>query len=106
MWTLATPRNVSVPDGGLTSAAAPFVVVYLKARRRRGKEDDSRFSERLGVAGRCRPDGPLIWVHAASIGEATSVLALIERMVDERPGLHILLTTGTVAAARAAAPRR
>jgi len=90
---------------GLTAAAAPFVVVYLKARRRRGKEDDSRFSERLGVAGRCRPDGPLIWVHAASIGEATSVLALIERMVDERPGLHILLTTGTVAAARLLEPR-
>jgi 3-deoxy-D-manno-octulosonic-acid transferase len=90
---------------GLTAAAAPFVVVYLKARRRRGKEDHTRFAERLGVAGRQRPKGPLVWVHAASIGEATSVLALVERMLEERPGLQILLTTGTVAAARLLEPR-
>lgn len=90
---------------GLTAAAAPLVVIYLNARRRRGKEDDARFPERLGIAGMRRPDGPLVWVHAASIGEATSVLALIERMLEERPGLQILLTTGTVAAARLLEPR-
>jgi 3-deoxy-D-manno-octulosonic-acid transferase len=90
---------------GLTAAAAPLVVVYLKSRRRKGKEDDQRFPERLGIPGRERPDGPLVWVHAASIGEATSVLALIERMIDERPRLEILITTGTVAAARLLEPR-
>jgi len=90
---------------GLTAAAAPLVVVYLKSRRRNGKEDDRRFAERLGIPGRERPDGPLVWVHAASIGEATSVLALIERMLEERPTLEILLTTGTVAAARLLEPR-
>ena len=90
---------------GLTVAATPLVVSYLKARRRRGKEDDERFSERLGFPGLARPSGPLAWVHAASIGEATSVLALIERVLEERPGLEILLTTGTVAAARLLAPR-
>ena len=90
---------------GLTAAAAPLVVLYLKSRRRAGKEDAQRFAERLGVAGLPRPRGPLVWVHAASIGEATSVLALIERMLEERPGLEILLTTGTVAAARLLEPR-
>jgi 3-deoxy-D-manno-octulosonic-acid transferase len=90
---------------GLTAAASPLVVLYLKARRRRGKEDRLRFPERLGIPGQKRPKGPLVWVHAASIGEATSVLALIERMLDERPGLDILLTTGTVAAARLLEPR-
>jgi 3-deoxy-D-manno-octulosonic-acid transferase len=90
---------------GLTAAATPLVVSYLKSRRRRGKEDERRFAERLGVAGRQRPKGPLVWVHAASIGEATSVLALIERMLRERPGLEILLTTGTVTAARLLEPR-
>jgi 3-deoxy-D-manno-octulosonic-acid transferase len=90
---------------GLTAAAAPLVVTYLKARRRRGKEDELRFAERLGVPGCRRPDAPLVWVHAASIGEATSVLALIERMLEQRPGLEILLTTGTVAAARLLEPR-
>ena len=90
---------------GLTAAATPLVIAYLNARRRRGKEDDERFAERLGRPGQKRPDAPLVWVHAASIGEATSVLALIERMLDERAGLEILLTTGTVAAARLLEPR-
>jgi 3-deoxy-D-manno-octulosonic-acid transferase len=90
---------------GLTAAASPLVVVYLKARRRHGKEDQARFAERLGVAGSRRPKGPLVWIHAASIGEATSVLALIERMLEERPGLQILITTGTVTAARLLEPR-
>ena len=76
---------------GLTAAATPLVVVYLKSRRRRGKEDEQRFSERLGIPGRKRPQGPLVWIHAASIGEATSVLALIDRLLEERPGLQILL---------------
>jgi 3-deoxy-D-manno-octulosonic-acid transferase len=90
---------------GLTATATPLIVSYLKARRRRGKEDKARFAERLGVAGCARPKGPLVWVHAASIGEATSVLALIERMLGDRPELEILLTTGTVAAARLLEPR-
>lgn len=90
---------------GLTAAATPLVIAYLNARRRRGKEDDTRFAERLGRPGRERPDAPLVWVHAASIGEATSVLALIERLLEERAGLEILLTTGTVTAARLLEPR-
>ena len=90
---------------GLTAAATPLVIAYLNARRRRGKEDDARFAERLGKPGLSRPQAPLIWIHAASIGEATSVLALIERILVERSGLEILLTTGTVAAARLLEPR-
>jgi 3-deoxy-D-manno-octulosonic-acid transferase len=90
---------------GLTAAATPLVVLYLKSRRRHGKEDGQRFPERLGRPGRERPGAPLVWVHAASIGEATSVLALIERMLEDRPGLEILITTGTVTAAQLLEPR-
>ena len=85
---------------GITAAAAPFVLIYLKSRQRRGKEDAARFTERLGIPSGKRPSKPLVWVHAASIGEATSALALIERILEERPGLEILITTGTVSAAR------
>lgn len=90
---------------GLTAAATPLVIGLLKTRKRRGKEDDARFAERLGRPGRARPSAPLVWVHAASIGEATSVLTLIERLSQERPRLEILLTTGTVTAARLLEPR-
>ncbi len=85
---------------GLTTLLGPFVVFYLAGRRIRGKEDGTRFGERLGRAGRKRPPGPLVWLHAASVGEAASLLALIDRLNRERPGLNILVTTGTVTSAR------
>ncbi len=59
-----------------------------------------RFRERQGVPGAVRPRAALLWVHAASVGEATAVLALIERLLLARPTLEILVTTGTVASAR------
>jgi 3-deoxy-D-manno-octulosonic-acid transferase len=83
-----------------TGAAAPVVRCYLERRCRQGKEDRQRLPERLGVASLPRPAGRLVWVHAASVGEAHSVLALLERMLAERPGLEVLMTTGTVASAR------
>ena len=84
---------------GLTRPLAPLVIVYLKRRRRQGKETTSRFRERLGIPGTVRPRGPLVWIHAASVGEATAMLVLIERLLEARPALEILVTTGTVASA-------
>ena len=84
----------------LTTAGAPLVRLYLQARCGQGKEDGKRLGERFGVASAMRPDGPLVWIHAASVGEAGSVLALVERALAERPTLGVLMTTGTVAAAR------
>ena len=84
---------------GLTQTLTPLVTVYLRRRRRQGKEDALRFQERQGIPSIDRPPGPLVWVHAASVGEATAVLALIERLLEERPTLEILVTTGTVASA-------
>lgn len=84
----------------LTRPLTPLALLYLARRRQRGKEHPSRFRERLGYADGARPDGPLVWVHAASVGEATAVLGLIERLLDARPGLEILITTGTVTSGR------
>lgn len=84
----------------LTWPLTPIARVYLAQRRRRGKEDLERFRERLGVASAPRPEGPLVWIHAASVGEATSVLGFIEHLVTTRPSLEILITTGTVTSAR------
>jgi 3-deoxy-D-manno-octulosonic-acid transferase len=84
----------------LTSALTPLVLLYLKHRERRGKEDSARVGERLGFASLRRPPGPLLWAHAASVGEAVSVLALLQRVRKERRPIAILVTTGTVAAAR------
>jgi 3-deoxy-D-manno-octulosonic-acid transferase len=84
----------------LTRPLTPLALIYLARRRKRGKEHPIRFRERQGIAGGARPSGPLVWVHAASVGEAIAVLGLIEHLLDTRPGLEILVTTGTVTSAR------
>ena len=78
---------------------APLAIVYLERRRTRGKEDAQRFRERRGVPGAARPKMALLWIHAASVGEANAMLALIERLLQTRPALEILVTTGTVTSA-------
>ncbi len=83
----------------VTALAAPVIRLYLYRRMLLGKEDRARFEERLGRPGRDRPDGPLAWLHAASVGEAQSVLLLLERLLAERPWLRVMVTTGTVTSA-------
>ena len=84
---------------GLTTAGLPLIQLLLQTRIARGKEDPARIDERRGVASMQRPEGPLVWIHAASIGEAQSVLVLIDRLTRERPALNVLMTTGTVTSA-------
>jgi 3-deoxy-D-manno-octulosonic-acid transferase len=90
-------RAVSILGG-------PLIDVYLKRRMLRGKEDPDRAGERRGLAGVSRPAGPLVWLHAASVGESLSLLPLMDRLAA-RPGLTVLLTTGTVTSARLMADR-
>jgi 3-deoxy-D-manno-octulosonic-acid transferase len=90
---------------GLTVAAGPFVGIYLARRVRRGKEIPARLDERRGKASLARPKQPLIWVHAASVGETASMLAVIDRLLCERPEIVVLMTTGTVTSARLLADR-
>lgn len=84
---------------GLTAVAEPMVRFYLGRRARRGKEDPLRTAERRGIASAPRPEGPLIWLHAASVGEAQSALALIDRLLAMRDDVNLLVTSGTVTSA-------
>ncbi len=84
---------------GLTGMAAPIIDLYLRRRLALGKEHPARFSERHGIASQPRPSGPLLWLHAASIGEAQSALALIKLILASDERLKLLMTTGTVTSA-------
>ncbi|MDG4646824.1 3-deoxy-D-manno-octulosonic acid transferase [Roseibacterium sp. SDUM158017] len=77
----------------------------LSQRLEEGKEDASRIAERRGEATLPRPDGRLIWFHAASVGESLALLELIRRILDEREDIHVLVTTGTVTSAGVMAER-
>lgn len=84
----------------VTGVAGPFIPLLLKRRTAAGKEDESRRPERLGQPSKPRPEGRLVWIHGASVGEALSVQALIGRLLEDDPGLSVLLTTGTLTSAR------
>lgn len=85
------------------AAAYPLIGGYVAYRASRGKEDRKRRRERYGVTQVIRPDGPLIWVHAASVGETLAVVPLIRKIAAD--GIHVVLTTGTVTSAGVADER-
>lgn len=89
-----------------TDLAAPLLRRHLARRAAIGKEDPARLCERFGVASLKRPEGRLAWLHGASVGEMQSLLPLIEALATREPGLHFLVTTGTVTSARLLAQRR
>ncbi len=89
----------------LTSLARPVAPLLLKLRERRGKEEPARRDERLGRPSIPRPQGRLVWLHAASVGETNAILPLINALAERRPALSFLLTTGTVTSAKLAAER-
>jgi 3-deoxy-D-manno-octulosonic-acid transferase len=88
---------------GIGHLAMPFLPALLARRRRIGKEDAARWPEKLGRATLERPDGPLVWLHAASVGETIAAAGLVRRLAKR--GATLLVTTGTVTSASIAAER-
>ncbi len=88
-----------------TILGSPLIKHHMKRRLQCGKEELGRFNERLGQTNHPRPKAPLAWVHAASVGESSSMLPLIEALLTRHPTLHILMTSGTVTSAELLAKR-
>lgn len=82
-----------------TRAGEPLLKGLLNSRIKKGKEDPTRLHERMGDPKKSRPQGPLIWIHAASVGEAQSALILIHAIEKKFSHYNILVTTGTVTSA-------
>lgn len=80
----------------ITRFSRPLLHGLLALRRLRGKEDPLRLYERMGQASLPRPQGRLVWIHAASIGEAQSALILLGHIQSD----SILMTSGTVTSAK------
>lgn len=90
---------------GITSAIDGWARRKLERRADAGKEDRTRLHERFGQPDLPRPDGPLVWFHAASVGESLSILELLRQIAKAYPNLTLLVTTGTRSSAALLAKR-
>jgi 3-deoxy-D-manno-octulosonic-acid transferase len=87
----------------VTAVAAPAADAFLAYRLKKGREHPERVAERRGISDVPRPQGPLVWLHGASVGELVSVLPLIERI--RARDIAVLVTSGTVTSADVAERR-
>jgi 3-deoxy-D-manno-octulosonic-acid transferase len=76
-----------------TTLLAPALRLNLRRRAANGREIAARLPERRGIDPTPRPAGPLLWMHAASVGETMSILPVLDAL---RHRAKVLLTTGTV----------
>ncbi|NKB43422.1 MAG: 3-deoxy-D-manno-octulosonic acid transferase [Alphaproteobacteria bacterium] len=88
----------------LTDLAAWPLRVMLRVRAWQGKEEPLRLAERRGITASSRPQGKLVWCHAASVGEAIALLPVASHLL-KNPSMNVLITTGTVTSARVLAER-
>jgi len=79
---------------------SPFAPTYLYFRKLRKKEDLIRYREKLSKINIARDNGFLIWFHVASVGEAMSILPLIESCIEEKKINKILLTSITLSSGK------
>jgi len=78
----------------------PFAPIYLYFRKVRKKEDSISYKEKLATIEIAREEGFLIWFHVASVGEAMSILPLIESCMEEKKINKILLTSITLSSGK------
>lgn len=77
----------------------PFAPILVRNRVKSGRERPERSGERFGRTDLARPEGRLIWMHGASVGESRLLLDLFEEIRTQRPDAYALVTTQTTTSA-------
>lgn len=77
----------------------PFWIIFIFYRCLKGKDSISRVGERFGLTSAPAVHS-VVWLHAASVGESMSIIALIEKIKLNYPNQIILMTSGTITSAK------
>lgn len=72
--------------------ATPLAAAYLLWRGLRQPAYRRNWLERWALAPVHAPDGPLVWVHAVSVGETRAAQPLVSALLARDPDLRVLLT--------------
>ena len=84
----------------LTYLLLPIAPLYLYYRKLKKKEHTQRYKEKLSQINIPREKGVLLWFHVASVGEAMSILPLIEKFIEEPKINKILITSITLSSGK------
>jgi 3-deoxy-D-manno-octulosonic-acid transferase len=90
----------------LTFFVALPLRIWVMAQRITGKITPQVARNRFGNATTPKPVAPLIWVHAASLGELSSVRPFLSHLCKTQPNHRLLITTNNPAALSVAAQWR
>ena len=71
---------------------------WIWVQRTRGTISANEADNRLGHATFARPNNPVIWVHAASLGELSAVRPFLRHLIKTKPNYSLLITTNNPAA--------
>ncbi len=82
-----------------TGLGAPLVPALLKRRADAGKEAPERLNERVARDLPARPQGPLVWMHGASVGECRLLLGVVAALRRRGVEANVLLTSQTLTSA-------
>ncbi len=83
----------------LSSFLYPFLVLMIYLRRFLGKEDLSRFKEKIFSSNFNiidKQNSKLLWFHAASIGEFMSIVPIVKQLYNQDKNSKYLITTTTI----------
>lgn len=79
----------------LTVLLTPICSILLVVRLFVGKETIESIKQRFGLGYAARPQGKVIWLHAASIGESIVAMTIVKLLTAKYSGYHFLITTTT-----------
>jgi 3-deoxy-D-manno-octulosonic-acid transferase len=82
-----------------TRLLEPVAPWFVEQRLKSGKERPERIGERFGLPTSGRPEGVLVWMHGASVGECRLLMDVFLGLKKRRPDIGALMTSQTLTAA-------